>query len=86
VTGSAPLSWCGVLLSGRISLLKSCRHYLEEKAAYFYSYFYEDTTSKAEFAQTLASILSEKYKGKPLELLVKLPKYLVDAIKHVAGS
>lgn len=55
----------------------------EEKATVFYSYFYDNSTSKAEFAQGLAAILSTKYIGKPNELKVKLPEYILSAIDYV---
>ena len=55
----------------------------EEKATVFYSYFYDNATSKAEFAQCLASILSEKYSGKLVELKARLPEYIVNAIDYV---
>jgi len=55
----------------------------EEKAAIFYSYFYDNSTSKAEFAQCLASILSKRYSGKLAEFKAKLPEYIVNAIDYV---
>lgn len=55
----------------------------EEKAAIFYSYFYDNSTSKAEFAQCLASILSKRYSGKLAEFKAKLPEYIVNAIDFV---
>jgi putative ATP-dependent endonuclease of OLD family len=55
----------------------------EESAAYFYSFFYSESVSKAEFAQTLASSLLTNYSGKPAELISKLPPYLVNAIRYV---
>ena len=55
----------------------------EEQAAYFYSFFYNGSVSKAEFAQTLASSLLTNYSDKPEELIAQLPLYLVDAISHV---
>lgn len=55
----------------------------EEKATVFYSYFYDNSTSKAEFAQCLASNLSNKYLGKLAEFKAKLPDYIVSAIGYV---
>lgn len=55
----------------------------EELAAYFYSFFYNESVPKAEFAQTLASSLLTNYSGKPDELISQLPPYLVDAIRYV---
>lgn len=55
----------------------------EEKAAVFYSYFYDNSTSKAEFAQCLASILSKRYSEKLAEFKAKLPEYIVNAIDYV---
>jgi len=55
----------------------------EEKAAVFYSYFYDNSTSKAEFAQCLALILSKRYSGKLPEFKAKLPEYIVNAIGYV---
>ena len=55
----------------------------ESKASHLYRYFYNGSTSKGEFAQRLATILEEKYSRNPSELEAKLPKYLIDAIKHV---
>jgi putative ATP-dependent endonuclease of OLD family len=55
----------------------------EEKAAYFYSYFYDGSTSKAEFAQCLAAILEKVYSNRSDELKQKLPGYIIDAIKYI---
>ena len=55
----------------------------EEKASYFYSYFYGGSASKAEFAQQLASILLKEYSDNPEALISQLPPYLVAAIKYV---
>lgn len=55
----------------------------EERASCFYSFFYGGVASKAEFAQRLASIVSEKYTGKSEDLIRQLPSYLVSAIKYV---
>lgn len=55
----------------------------EEKASYFYSFFVKKTTSKAEFAQQLAFDLEANFKDSTTELETMLPKYLMDAIKHV---
>ena len=55
----------------------------EEQAAYFYSFFYNESVSKAEFAQTLASSLLTSYSDKADELISQLPPYLLDAIRHV---
>lgn len=55
----------------------------EEKAAVLYSYFYDNSTSKAEFAQSLSYILTKKYTRKSDELTRKLPKYIVEAISYV---
>ncbi len=58
----------------------------EEKASYIYSFFYDNSTSKAEFAQQLASILEESYANKREEIIAKLPGYLVQAIHYVTGG
>jgi putative ATP-dependent endonuclease of OLD family len=42
--------------------------------------------SKAITAQHLSELLTERYKGKPAELKLSLPKYLLDAIKYVCGT
>ncbi len=55
----------------------------DEKAAYFYSYFYDGSTSKAEFAQCLAAILEKVYSGNSEKLRGKLPSYIIDAIEYV---
>ena len=55
----------------------------EEKSSYFYSFFYKGLVSKAEFAQTLASILLSKYYNKPDDLISQLPSYIIDAISYV---
>lgn len=55
----------------------------EELAAYFYSFIYCESVSKAEFAQTLASCLLKNYSSRPDELITQLPPYLVDAIRYV---
>lgn len=56
---------------------------IEEKAAYLYSYFADESTSKAEVAQQMAYIIETTYKNKPEILLSKLPIYIKDAIKYV---
>ena len=56
---------------------------LEEKAAYFYQYFSNKTTSKAEFAQQFAFELEENSAGQSTNLKKLLPKYLVQAIEYV---
>lgn len=55
----------------------------EEKASTFYRYFTDNSTSKAEFSQCLASILVKKYTGKVNELTAMLPNYLKNAIYYV---
>lgn len=55
----------------------------EQKASYFYSYFYGESASKAEFAQQLFAILVKKYTDKPEALITQLPPYLVAAIRYV---
>lgn len=55
----------------------------EEKAAYLYSFFADNSTSKAEVAQQLADILERNYKNDPTSLQRKLPQYLKDAINYV---
>lgn len=56
---------------------------IEEKAAYLYSYFADESTSKAEVAQQMAYIIETTYKNKPETLLGKLPIYIKDAINYV---
>ena len=55
----------------------------EEKASTYYRYFTDNSTSKAEFSQCLASILVKKYTGKVNELTAMLPNYLKNAIYYV---
>ena len=55
----------------------------EKKAAYLYSFFTDDSTSKAEVAQQMADILERKYQDNRATLLSKLPAYLKDAINYV---
>ena len=55
----------------------------EEKAAYLYSFFADNSTSKAEVAQQLADILERNYINNPTSLQRKLPQYLKDAINYV---
>ena len=55
----------------------------EKKAAYLYSFFADDSTSKAEVAQQMADILERKYQDNRDVLLSKLPAYLKDAINYV---
>ena len=55
----------------------------EDKAAFFYQYFLNKTTSKADFAQQLAVELEQKYRDRPFELRKVLPSYVVDAIDYV---
>lgn len=56
---------------------------IEEKSAYLYSYFADESTSKAEVAQQMAYIIETTYKNKPETLLGKLPLYIKDAINYV---
>lgn len=56
---------------------------IEQKAAYLYSFFADDSTSKAAVAQQLGDILERKYKDNTAALQSKLPQYLVDAINYV---
>lgn len=56
---------------------------VEEKAAYFYSYFTKKGVSKAEFSQRLAHELEKVFFDRPDELREALPNYLVEAIKYV---
>lgn len=56
---------------------------IEEKAAFLYSFFADESTSKAEVAQQMAYIIETTYKTKPEILLDKLPIYIKDAIKYV---
>lgn len=56
---------------------------IEEKASYFYSSFYGNTVSKAEFAQQLAAILLKEYVKQPESLISQLPPYIVAAIYYV---
>lgn len=55
----------------------------EEKAAYLYSFFADNSTSKAEVAQQLADILERNYKNDATSLQKKLPQYIKDAINYV---
>jgi len=57
----------------------------EEKASYIYSYFWGDSTSKAEVAQQLALLLEEKFINDVEEFKTKLPSYLVNAINYVVN-
>lgn len=56
---------------------------IEEKASLIYSFFTKDSISKAEVAQRLAEILSEKYNKNAALLKSKLPQYIKDAIEYV---
>ena len=56
---------------------------LEEKAAYLYHFFADDSTSKAEVAQQMADILESKYFDDSEMLKGKLPQYIIDAIDYV---
>lgn len=59
----------------------------EAKASYIYSFFSHKLVSKAEFAQQFGLDLECKFKGKPVEDIVKiLPNYLVKAIEYVTAD
>ena len=60
---------------------------IEEKASYFYKFFYGNKVSKAEFAQELALRLEESFRDEDAKALRKvLPPYIVNAIDYVTGD
>ena len=56
---------------------------MEEKASYVYSFFYDKTVSKAEFAQYFAVELEKKDKGLIIPLI---PQYLKNAIEYASSN
>ena len=55
---------------------------MEEKAAFFYSYFTSKKVSKAHFSQVFALKLEKEYTGKADALRTVIPSYLIEAIEY----